>query len=58
MLFISGVVLAFFLVLHYVLNFLLTFNGTMGVVAEPQLTYYVNFVLILPLGFGIALELP
>ena len=57
-LFISGVVLAFFLVLHYVLNFLLAFNGSMGVTATPQLTYYVNFVLILPLGFGIAFQLP
>ncbi len=57
-LFVSGVVLAFFLVLQYVLNFLLTFNGTMGVTAMPQLTSYVNFVLILPLGFGIAFQLP
>ena len=57
-LFVSGIVLAFFLVLQYVLNFLLTFNGTMGVTAQPQLTYYVNFVLILPLGFGIAFQLP
>lgn len=57
-LFISGVVLAFFLVLHYVLNFLLAFNGSMGVAAEPRLTYYVNFVLMLPLGFGIAFQLP
>ena len=30
----------------------------MGVAAEPRLTYYVNFVLILPLGFGIAFQLP
>jgi len=57
-LFISGVILAFFLVLHYVLNFLLAFNGSMGVAAEPRLTYYVNFVLMLPLGFGIAFQLP
>jgi sec-independent protein translocase protein TatC len=57
-LFVSGVVLAFFLVLQYVLNFLLTFNGSMGVAAQPQLTYYVNFVLLLPLGFGIAFQLP
>jgi sec-independent protein translocase protein TatC len=57
-LFVSGVVLAFFLVLHYVLNFLLAFNGSMGVAAEPRLTYYVNFVLMLPLGFGIAFQLP
>lgn len=57
-LFVSGVVLAFFLVLHYVLTFLLTFNGSMDVAVEPRLTYYVNFVLLLPLGFGIAFQLP
>lgn len=57
-LFVSGVVLAFFLVLQYVLSFLLTFNDSMDVAAEPQLTYYVNFILLLPLGFGIAFQLP
>ena len=57
-LFVSGVVLAFFLVLHYVLAFLLAFNGSMDVAIEPRLSYYVNFVLLLPLGFGIAFQLP
>ncbi len=57
-LFASGVILAFFLVLHYVLAFLLTFNGSMDVAVEPRLTYYVNFVLMLPLGFGVAFQLP
>ena len=57
-LFISGVVLAFFLVLQYVLSFLLAFNSSMDVAIEPRLTHYVNFVLLLPLGFGIAFQLP
>ncbi|OYP29421.1 twin-arginine translocase subunit TatC [Rhodopirellula sp. MGV] len=57
-LFVSGVVLAFFLVLHYVLNFLLEFNGSMDVEMEPRLTHYINFVLLLPLGFGLAFQLP
>lgn len=57
-LFVSGVVLAFFLVLQFVLDFLLTFNGSMDVSVEPRLTYYVNFVLLLPLGFGVAFQLP
>lgn len=58
LLFTSGVVLAFFLVLHYVLSFLLAFNGSMDVAIEPRLSYYVNFVLLLPLGFGVAFQLP
>ena len=57
-LFVAGVILAFFLVLHYVLNFLLAFNGSMEVAVDPRLTYYINFVLLLPLGFGIAFQLP
>lgn len=57
-LFVSGVVLAFFVVLNYVLSFLLAFNGSMDVAVEPRLTYYVNFVLLLPLGFGVAFQLP
>ena len=57
-LFASGVILAFFLVLNYVLTFLLAFNGSMDVAIEPRLTYYINFVLLLPLGFGIAFQLP
>ena len=58
LLFVSGVILAFFLVLHFVLTFLLAFNGGMDVAVEPRLTHYVNFVLLLPLGFGVAFQLP
>ncbi|QDV71492.1 Sec-independent protein translocase protein TatCy [Rosistilla carotiformis] len=57
-LFISGVVLAFFLVLQYVIDFLLTFNASLNVDLVPRLSNYVNFVLLLPLGFGIAFQLP
>jgi sec-independent protein translocase protein TatC len=57
-LFVSGVVLAFYFVMQYVLSFLLTFNDSMDVAVEPRLTYYVNFVLLMPLGFGIAFQLP
>ncbi|EMI56673.1 twin-arginine translocase subunit TatC [Rhodopirellula sallentina] len=57
-LFVSGVSLAFFLVLQYVLSFLLAFNSSMEVTVEPRLSYYVNFVLMLPLGFGVAFQLP
>ncbi len=57
-LFVSGVILAFFVVLQFVLKFLLDFNGGMDVTIEPRLTYYINFVLLLPLGFGLAFQLP
>jgi sec-independent protein translocase protein TatC len=57
-LFVSGVSLAFYFVLRFVLSFLLQFNGQLDVAVEPRLTYYINFVLLLPLGFGIAFQLP
>ena len=57
-LFTAGVCLAFFVVLYYVLEFLLTFNAGMNVDIQPRLSYYMNFVLLLPLGFGIAFQLP
>ncbi len=58
MLFSGGVALAFFLVLQFVLAFLLKFNHTLDVQVEPQLSTYISFVLLLPLGFGIAFQLP
>lgn len=57
-LFVSGVSLAFFVVLQYVLKFLLDFNSSMDVEIEPRLSYYVSFVLMMPLGFGVAFQLP
>ncbi len=58
LLFSSGVSLAFFLVLKFVLSFLLKFNHSLDVQVEPQLSTYISFVLLLPLGFGIAFQLP
>ncbi|TWU65689.1 Sec-independent protein translocase protein TatCy [Crateriforma conspicua] len=57
-LFVSGVLMAFYVVLQYVIHFLLQFNESMDVAFEPRLNYYVSFVLLLPLGFGIAFQLP
>ena len=57
-LFIAGVSLAFFAVLGFVLDFLLDFNKGLSIDIEPRLSYYMNFVLLLPLGFGIAFQLP
>ncbi len=57
-LFWGGVILAFFGVLALVLNFFLTFNNLLNVDPEPRLNDYISFVLLLPLGFGIAFQLP
>ncbi len=57
-LFFAGVSLAFFFVLTPVLNFLFAFNQTMGITPQLRINYWLSFVMYLPLGFGIAFQLP
>lgn len=57
-LFLLGVALAYFFVFEHVLNFLLSFNRKMNLDAEPRISEWLNFVLFLPLGFGISFQLP
>lgn len=57
-LFVSGALFAFYVVFQYVLDFLFQFNAAMGVSPDPRVNEYIGFVLILPLGFGIAFQLP
>lgn len=57
-LFLGGAALAFFGVFQPVLEFLLTFNSAMGIDATPRMNEYMSFAIILPLGFGVAFQLP
>jgi sec-independent protein translocase protein TatC len=57
-LFLGGAALAFFFIFELVLRFLLTFNESLGIDAAPRLTDYMTFALMLPLGFGVAFQLP
>lgn len=57
-LFFLGAALVFFVVFQLVLKFLFTFNEVLGIGIEPRITEWLGFVLILPLGFGIAFQLP
>jgi len=57
-LFLAGAALAFFVVFQFVLSFLLTFFSWMGIDPDPRISDWLNFVLILPLGFGISFQLP
>jgi len=57
-LFFAGASLAFFVVFDYVLEFLFWFNAQMGINPTPQISEWMNFVLILPLGFGVSFQLP
>jgi sec-independent protein translocase protein TatC len=57
-LFVGGAALAFFVIFRFVIDFLLKFNDSMGINAAPRLTDYMSFAVMLPLGFGIAFQLP
>lgn len=57
-LFLLGAGLAFFVVFKFVLSFLLGFYGWMGINPTPRITEWLNFVLVLPIGFGIGFQLP
>lgn len=58
LLFWAGAATAFFFVFQYVLKFLFSFNRGMNIDPDPRISEWLSFVLILPLGFGIAYQLP
>jgi sec-independent protein translocase protein TatC len=57
-LFLMGAALAFFVVFQPVLNFLLSFNRSLGIDPDPRINEWLGFVLLLPIGFGIGFQLP
>ena len=57
-LFLAGCALCFFCVLQYVLDFLFLFNDWMNVDPDMRISEWFSFALFLPLGFGIAFQLP
>ncbi|HEY2882587.1 MAG TPA: twin-arginine translocase subunit TatC, partial [Pirellulales bacterium] len=56
-LFLAGVVMSTF-VFPPMLKFFLSFNQSMGIEPEPRISEWLSFVLFLPLGFGLAFQLP
>ena len=58
LLFMSGILLAYFFVFEPVLSFLFSFNEQLGIAPEMRINDWLSFVLFLPLGFGVAFQLP
>ena len=58
LLFVTGVLLAFYFVFQPVLGFLFSFNRSMGIAPEMRINDWLSFVMFLPLGFGLAFQLP
>ncbi len=57
-LFLSGAALAFFFVFGPVLSFLFGFARLLNIEPDLRISEVISFVLFLPLGFGIAFQLP
>ncbi|MCH2180705.1 MAG: twin-arginine translocase subunit TatC [Mariniblastus sp.] len=57
-LFFSGAGLAFFFVFEPVLGFLFSFNASMGISPQIRINEWLGFVMFLPIGFGVAFQLP
>lgn len=57
-LFLAGAALAFFFVFQPVLSFLFTYNKALQVDPDPRISEWIGFVLMLPIGFGLAFQLP
>ena len=58
LLFLLGAGLAFLFVFQPVLSFLFSFNRAMEIDPDPRISEWMSFVLFLPLGFGLAFQLP
>ena len=57
-LFLAGAATAFVFVLEPVLGFLFQFNRWLDIEQDMRISEWINFVLVLPLGFGISFQLP
>ncbi|HRX78958.1 MAG TPA: twin-arginine translocase subunit TatC, partial [Pirellulaceae bacterium] len=57
-LFLAGAALAFFFVFGPVLDFLFSFSRSMGIDPDLRISEVISFVLFMPLGFGVAFQLP
>ena len=57
-LFLGGVIFCFYAVLPTVLDFLLGYNGRMGLTAQIRISEWISFAIMLPLMFGISFQLP
>ncbi len=50
--------MAFFVVMEPVLAFLFSYNRMMAIDPDPRISEWLGFVMFLPIGFGIAFQLP
>lgn len=54
----AGVMVAFIFAFEPVLQFLFSFNLLLGIDPQPRIGEWLSFVMLVPLGFGVAFQLP
>lgn len=57
-LFMLGATVAFYFAFKFVLDFLFGVYQSMEIDPDPRISYWLGFVLLLPIGFGVAFQLP
>ncbi len=57
-LFLGGCIFCFYCVFPFMLNFLLSFNRSLGLQPQIRMSEWISFAVTLPLVFGISFELP
>ncbi len=57
-LFLAGAAIAFFFVFQFVLKFLFEFNAIINAKPNIRMSEWLGFAMLLPVGFGIAFQLP
>lgn len=57
-LFLAGAAVAFFFAVKLVVHFLFGFYQWLEIVPMPRINEWLSFILMLPLGFGVAFQLP
>jgi sec-independent protein translocase protein TatC len=57
-LFLLGATVAFYFAFKFVLDFLFGVYQNMELDPDPRISYWLGFVLLLPIGFGVAFQLP
>ena len=57
-LFFAGFLIAFYFVFEFMLSFLFRFNVGMNIEPDTRISEWLNFVLLVPVVFGVAFQLP
>lgn len=58
LLFFTGAAFCFFVIFRFVLDYLFSFNRSLGIAPDPRINEWLGFAIFLPIGFGLSFQLP